>query len=43
MLDFVDSILMLPAAVQKNYPNDNSPVYMEIVVAPETIHVLAGI
>lgn len=40
MLDFDDGVLMLPAAVQKDYPNDNSPVYTEIALAPETIRVL---
>lgn len=40
MLDFEDSVLMLPAEVQKDYPNDNSPVYTEIRLADETVRVL---
>lgn len=40
MLDFEDSVLMLPAEVQKDYPNENSPVYTEIALADETVRVL---
>lgn len=39
-LDLAEGIIMLPAAIQKDYPNDNSPVYTEIALAPETIRVL---
>lgn len=28
ILDFADGVLMVPAAMQKDYPNDNSPVYI---------------
>lgn len=40
MLDPNEGVLMLPAHVQKDYPNDNSPVYTEIALAPETVRVL---
>lgn len=40
MLDFDDGVLMLPAAVQKDYPNDNSPVYTEIALADDTRRVV---
>lgn len=40
MLDFADGVLMLPADIQKDYPNDNSPVYTEIALADETTRVL---
>lgn len=40
MLDFENGVLMLPAAVQKDYLNDNSPVYTEIALADETVRVL---
>lgn len=43
MLNFQDDVLMLPAEVQKEYPNDNSPVYTEIALAPETQRVLRTI
>ena len=40
MLDFNDGVLMLPAAVQKEYPNDNSLVYTEIALADDTLRVV---
>lgn len=40
MLDLNEDVLMLPAQVQKDYPNENSPVYTEIGLAPETVRVL---
>lgn len=40
MLDFDDGVLMLPAVVQKDYPNDNSPVYTEIALADDTLRVV---
>lgn len=39
-LDLAEGIIMLPADIQKDYPNDNSPVYTEIALAPETVRVL---
>lgn len=40
MLDLDDCVLMLPAEVQKGYPNENSPQYTEIGLASETIRTL---
>jgi integrase/recombinase XerC/integrase/recombinase XerD len=40
MLDLDEGVLMLPADVQKDYPNDNSPEYTEIELAGETIRTL---
>ncbi|MHC3380231.1 tyrosine-type recombinase/integrase [Haloarcula sp. H-GB5] len=40
MIDFEDSVLMLPADIQKDYPNDNSPTYTEIELSGETIRTL---
>lgn len=40
MLDLQEGIIMLPADIQKDYPNENSPVYTEIELAPETVRVL---
>jgi len=40
MIDFEDHVLMLPAGIQKDYPNDNSPTYTEIELAGETLRTL---
>ena len=40
MLDLNEGVLMLPASIQKDYPNDNSPQYTEIELAGETIRAL---
>ncbi|PAU83802.1 integrase [Halorubrum salipaludis] len=40
MIDFEDGVLMLPADIQKDYPNDNSPDYTEIELAGETVRTL---
>lgn len=40
MIDFEDSVLRLPAGVQKDYPNENSPQYTEIELAGETVRTL---
>ncbi|WP_407652225.1 tyrosine-type recombinase/integrase [Halomicrococcus gelatinilyticus] len=40
MLDLDEGVLMLPAEIQKDYPNDNSPQYTEIELADETIRTL---
>lgn len=40
MIDFEDGVLMLPADLQKDYPNDNSPTYTEIELAGETVRTL---
>jgi integrase/recombinase XerC/integrase/recombinase XerD len=39
-LDLDEQVIMLPAEIQKDYPNDNSPVYTEILLADETTRVL---
>jgi integrase/recombinase XerC/integrase/recombinase XerD len=40
MLDLEEGIVMLPASIQKDYPNDNSPEYTEIALADDTIRTL---
>ena len=40
MLDLDDEVLMLPASIQKQYPNDTSPRYTEIELASETARIL---
>jgi integrase/recombinase XerC/integrase/recombinase XerD len=40
MIDFEDGVLMLPADIQKDYPNDNSPDYTEIELGGETLRTL---
>ena len=40
MLDLDEGVLMLPADVQKDYPNDNSPQYTEIELADQTVRTL---
>jgi integrase/recombinase XerC/integrase/recombinase XerD len=35
-----DGVLLLPADIQKDYPNDNSPTYTEIELAGDTIRTL---
>ena len=40
MLDLDEGVIMLPVHIQKDYPNDNSPVYTEIELAPDTVRVL---
>jgi integrase/recombinase XerC/integrase/recombinase XerD len=40
MLDLNEGVIMLPADLQKDYPNDNTPVYTEIGLSPETVRVL---
>jgi len=40
MIDFEDGVLRLPADIQKDYPNDNSPDYTEIELAGETLRTL---
>lgn len=39
-LDFGNDTLMLPTHIQKDYPNDNNPLYTEAVLADETVQVL---
>jgi integrase/recombinase XerC/integrase/recombinase XerD len=40
MVDFEDGVLMLPADIQKDYPNDNSPTYAEIELSGNTLRTL---
>jgi integrase/recombinase XerC/integrase/recombinase XerD len=40
MVDLDDGVLMLPADIQKDYPNDNSPRYTEIELSGETVRTL---
>ncbi|MFC6757688.1 MULTISPECIES: tyrosine-type recombinase/integrase [Haloarcula] len=40
MLDLDDGVLRLPAEVQKDYPNDNTPQYTEIELASDTVRTL---
>ncbi len=40
MLDLSEGIIMLPAEIQKDYPNDNTPEYVEIELASETVRTL---
>lgn len=40
MLDLDEGILMLPANIQKDYPNENSPTYTEIELVGETVRTL---
>lgn len=40
MIDFEDGVLMLPAEIQKDYPNDNSPTYTEMNLAGDTLRTL---
>ncbi|MFD1563095.1 tyrosine-type recombinase/integrase [Haloarchaeobius amylolyticus] len=40
MLDLDEGVLMLPADIQKDYPNDNSPQYTEIKLGDETVRIL---
>jgi len=40
MIDFEDGVLMLPADIQKDYPNDNSPTYTEMNLAGDTLRTL---
>jgi integrase/recombinase XerC/integrase/recombinase XerD len=40
MLDLGEGVLMLPASIQKNYPNDNAPQYTEIELASEVVRTL---
>jgi len=40
MLDLEEGIVMLPASIQKDYPNDNSPEYTEIALADDTVRTL---
>ena len=40
MLDLDEGVLMLPASIQKDYPNDNSPQYTEIELAGGTVRAL---
>jgi len=40
MLDLDDGVIGLPAEIQKDYPNDNSPSYTRIGLADETIRTL---
>mgnify|MGYP002278256230 FL=1 len=40
LIDFEDGVLMLPAGIQKDYPNDNSPDYTEIELSGETVRTL---
>ena len=39
-LDLADGIIPLPADLQKDYPNDNTPTYTEIALADDTIRTL---
>lgn len=40
MLDLSEGIIMLPPEIQKDYPNDNTPEYVEIELASETVRPL---
>ena len=40
MLDLDEGVLMLPASIQKDYPNGNSPQYTEIELAGKTVRTL---
>lgn len=40
LLDLDEVILQLPAGIQKDYPNENSPTYTEIELAGETVRTL---
>jgi len=40
MLDLSEGIIMLPPEIQKDYPNDNTPEYVEIELESETIRTL---
>lgn len=40
MLDLDDGVLGIPAGIQKDYPNENTPQYTEIELARETVRVL---
>lgn len=40
MLDLSEGIIMLPPGIQKDYPNDNTPEYVEIELASETVRTL---
>lgn len=40
MLDLDEGIIMLPPEIQKDYPNDNTPEYVEIELASETVRTL---
>jgi integrase/recombinase XerC/integrase/recombinase XerD len=40
MLDFDEGVLMLPASIQKDYPDDNSPQYTEIELAGDIVRTL---
>ncbi|WP_435078387.1 tyrosine-type recombinase/integrase [Halococcus sp. AFM35] len=40
MLDLDEEITMLPGKIQKDYPTDRSPQYVEIELHPETIRTL---
>jgi len=40
MLDLDEGVLMLPASIQKDYPNDNSPQYTEIELADDVVRTL---
>jgi len=40
MLDLNEGVLMLPASIQKDYPNDNTPQYTEIELASEVVRTL---
>jgi len=40
MLDLSEGIIMLPPQIQKDYPNDNTPEYVEIELSSDTIRTL---
>ncbi len=40
LIDLEEGIIMLPAEIQKDYPNDNTPTYTEIELDGETIRTL---
>lgn len=40
MVDLDEGIIMLPADIQKDYPNDNSPEYVEIELSSDAIRTL---
>ena len=40
MVDLDERVLMLPADIQKDYPNENSPTYTEMELAGETVRTL---
>lgn len=40
MLNLDDSVLGLPASIQKDYPNNNSPSYTRIELKPDTVRTL---